>query len=220
MSPEELESYNIQLEQVNLALSQDPDNAELLKLREDLFQLIDLTKTFLESQASTTKKTPEEKKKLPVFEVGDQCMAKWAGDGVYYQAVVSAKTEVGESTMYSVVFVGYNTVELFKPEDLKYCSTESMKPEPPEPVKEVKIKKRRKPNTSRPVGPSRAEIEQKKKQDAWLKFATKSKVKLAPINQKSIFSTSDNPNAKVGVIGSGNPMTRYNSREKHKFARK
>lgn len=220
MSPEELQSYYIQLEQVNLALSQDPDNAELLKLREDLFQLIDLTKSFLESQANANKKAPGEKKKIPVFEVGDQCMAKWSGDGVYYQAVVSAKTEVGESTMYSVVFVGYNTVELFKPEDLKPCSADSMKPEPPEPVKEAKIKKKRKISTPRPVGPTRAETEQKKKQDAWLKFAKKSKVKAAPINQKSIFSTPDNPNSKVGVIGSGNPMTQYNQREKHMFPRK
>ncbi|KAJ9068910.1 hypothetical protein DSO57_1023909 [Entomophthora muscae] len=220
MTPEDLQTYTIQLEQVNLALSQDPDNAELLKLREDIHLLINLTKTCLESQASAFKKTPAEKEKLPVFEVGDQCMAKWAGDGVYYQAVVSAKTEVGESTMYSVVFVGYNTVELFKPEDLKHCSADSIKPEPPEPVKEAKTKKKRKPNTSRPVGPTRAETEQKKKQDAWLKFAKKSKVKAAPINQKSIFSTPDNPNSKVGVVNSGKPMTQFNSREKHQFPRK
>jgi len=220
MSPEELESYNVQLEQVNLALSQDPDNAELTRLRQDLIQLIDLTKAFLESQANSVVKLPAEKKAAPVFKVGDQCMAKWS-DGEYYQAVVSAKTLVGDETMYSVVFVGYNNVELFKPGDLKPCSEQSKRPQAPIEAEEVKPKKKkRKPYVPKPVGPTKAETEQKKKQDVWLKFAKKNKVKAPPINQKSIFQTPDNPLAKVGVIGSGNPMTQFAQRGKHYFPKK
>jgi survival-of-motor-neuron-related-splicing factor 30 len=71
------------------------------------------------------------------------------------------------------------------------------------------------------------EAEHKKSQQTWLQFASGSgKKKPSPasslnpipiLNKKSMFSTPDNPNAKVGVIGSGRGMTDFGDRNKHKF---
>ena len=44
MSESELSSYQLQLQQVEAALTSDPANSELLKLKADLEQVIDLTK--------------------------------------------------------------------------------------------------------------------------------------------------------------------------------
>ncbi|KAJ3049806.1 hypothetical protein HK097_009208, partial [Rhizophlyctis rosea] len=74
--------------------------------------------------------------------------------------------------------------------------------------------------------------EQVQKQQAWLAFATgkstgKTKTKAAaspatpaPLLAKkkaSIFATPDDPNAKVGVVGSGKPMTQFVQRGKHVY---
>ena len=77
------------------------------------------------------------------------------------------------------------------------------------------------------------ESSHKIKQNAWKQFAqgaaaqqsaslTKKKSGSKPsvlhFNRKSMFSTPDDPNARVGVIGSGKPMTRFQNRSKHLFS--
>ncbi|KAL2915791.1 hypothetical protein HK105_204738 [Polyrhizophydium stewartii] len=93
--------------------------------------------------------------------------------------------------------------------------------------------KKKKP---RKEGPSKAEQEQLERQNAWLKFAggagagsgagvkKKAAPKLPwqsglPVKRKSMFSTPDDPNARVGVIGSGRPMTEFHRGGRHVFAR-
>ncbi|KAH6569415.1 hypothetical protein BASA50_000677 [Batrachochytrium salamandrivorans] len=96
-------------------------------------------------------------------------------------------------------------------------------------------------------GPGKLESEQLQKQSAWLKFAgkgeghsnnggAKSSKKVsaastpaasskpaswqqAGFKRKSMFSTPDDPNARVGVIGSGKPMTQFQSRGRHVFSK-
>ncbi|KAJ8329211.1 hypothetical protein BDV3_003242 [Batrachochytrium dendrobatidis] len=88
-------------------------------------------------------------------------------------------------------------------------------------------------------GPGKVESEQLERQNAWLKFAGKSDggtvaKKKAPLNgsggdksswqsiglkRKSMFSTPDDPNARVGVIGSGKPMTQFQTRGRHVFSK-
>ncbi|KAI8929145.1 hypothetical protein BC831DRAFT_444869, partial [Entophlyctis helioformis] len=40
-----------------------------------------------------------------------------------------------------------------------------------------------------------------------------------PLQRKSMFSTPDDPNARVGVIGSGRPMTAFSGRGRHVFSK-
>jgi len=67
--------------------------------------------------------------------------------------------------------------------------------------------------------------EQNLKQKSWLAFAsgsamapgrktTKTKrLVQPPINKRSIFATPENPEGKVGVVGSGKPMTQFQQRD-------
>ena len=98
-SEADLKSYNLQMQQVDAALTSDPNNAELLKLKEDLQEVISLTEELLEEAravATTSVSLPEppqeelSKKKArphdhikPIkhWQVGEQCQAIWEKDG-------------------------------------------------------------------------------------------------------------------------------------------
>ncbi|CAG8681553.1 932_t:CDS:2 [Funneliformis caledonium] len=207
MNPEELAQYQYQLDQVNLALKSEPESSELLKLKTDLTELINLTTTIIDqevtlspSKRSASSVSPRNNStpttptltSLPTFtkplQVGDSCLARWSGDGQFYQAQITAIG--GGNQVFSVVFKGYNNIEL---------------------VNKVN--------------------EQNLKQKSWLAFAsgsatapgkrtTKAKrLVQPPINKKSIFATPENPEGKVGVVGSGKPMTQFQQRGKHIFDR-
>ncbi|CAI2185551.1 15433_t:CDS:2 [Funneliformis geosporum] len=197
MNSEEIAQYQYQLDQVNLALKSEPENSELLKLKTDLTEFITLTTTLIDqevtlspSKRSTSSVSPRNNStpttptltSLPTFtkplQVGDSCLARWSGDGQFYQAQITAIG--GGNQVFSVVF---------------------------------KVN------------------EQNLKQKSWLAFASGSatapgkrttKVKRLvqpPINKKSIFATPENPEGKVGVVGSGKPMTQFQQRGKHIFDR-
>ncbi|CAG8549291.1 6312_t:CDS:2 [Acaulospora morrowiae] len=205
MNVEEIAQYQYQLDQVNLALKNEPDNSEYLKLKTDLTELIRLTSAIIEQETAsqTLKKTTHSPKtnstpSTPTsntitsfskpLQVGDHCLARWKGDGSFYSAQITAIG--GGDQVFSVVFKGFNDVEL---------------------VNKVN--------------------EQVAKQKTWLAFAsgpsaapgrktTKTKrLVQPPINKKSIFATPENPEGKVGVVGSGKPMTQFQQRGKHIFDR-
>merc|ERR1712168_601639 len=121
----ELESYEIQLEQVDLALSQDLENEELLALKEDLLQVINLTKQ-LESeqkeqvkqkaQQKSDKQTTESDKLKATYLPGQSCLAPWSKDGHYYRCVIDEL--LPGSTTVAVTFSDYNEKDLCKLEDL------------------------------------------------------------------------------------------------------
>ena len=60
MSESELSSYQLQLQQVEAALTSDPANSELLKLKADLEQVIDLTKQLVSQSVAKACSQPEE----------------------------------------------------------------------------------------------------------------------------------------------------------------
>lgn len=72
--------------------------------------------------------------------------------------------------------------------------------------------------------PKSEEPSHRQKQQAWLDFASGKKggkkMKVVPLKQKSMFSTPDDPMAKVGVIGSGKGMTQFADRKKWEFGEK
>ena len=97
-SEADLKSYNLQMQQVDAALTSDPNNPELLKLKEDLQEVISLTEDLLEeTRAATTsvavpepvqEESPKKKAKphdhikpIKHWQVGEQCQAIWDKDG-------------------------------------------------------------------------------------------------------------------------------------------
>ena len=60
MSESELSSYQLQLQQVEAALTSDPANSELLKLKADLEQVIDLTKQLVSQSVAKAGSQPDE----------------------------------------------------------------------------------------------------------------------------------------------------------------
>ncbi|KAJ3034907.1 hypothetical protein HDV00_004550 [Rhizophlyctis rosea] len=90
-----------------------------------------------------------------------------------------------------------------------------------------KKKKKKKFNPDGTAAAKSKNNEQVEKQKAWLAFATggaggkKAKAKAAAamplLKKSSIFKTPDDPNAKVGVVGSGKPMTQFQQRGKHVY---
>lgn len=137
------ESYQYQLEQVELALGSDPNNEELKKLQHDLKELISLTAQLEEQQqqqspSSQTAKKQASKSASPVtpstpygsspsspapvlkthqFSVGQEVLARWSGDGQFYRATITAIG--GADQVFSVVFRGYQENEFVKAEDIK-----------------------------------------------------------------------------------------------------
>lgn len=96
---------------------------------------------------------------------------------------------------------------------------------------------RKKYKPKNPSVVSKVDNYQTSKQHAWLSFissgvgsgdgakSSKRKITSTPLakpalKKPSMFSTSDNPTARVGVIGSGKPMTQFHQRGKHIFSLK
>ncbi|CEP17502.1 hypothetical protein [Parasitella parasitica] len=243
MSAEEIESYKFQLEQVELALQSDPENEELKKLQHDLQELITMFEAVAEPTSPKRKETHTHQQppsnnatttalKTHEFSVDQEVMARWSGDGEFYKATITAIG--GADQVFSVKFKGYSEAEFVRAEDIKPIQSKK-RTGVFENVGEPKKKKKDTTalstssssatagaSTAAPTGMKKkkaAEFENKK--NAWLNFATggSKKKKATPvINKKSIFKTPDNPEGKVGVIGSGKGMTSFQQRGKHIYA--
>ncbi|KAI9348820.1 hypothetical protein BD770DRAFT_395048 [Pilaira anomala] len=159
------------------------------------------------------------------FSVDQEVMARWSGDGQFYRAIITAIG--GADQVFSVKFKGYQESEFVKAEDIK-AIVDKKRVGIFENVEEPKHKKKKEVTVSSkdphaPVVPKKKKaVEFENKKNAWLNFATGSsskKKKIAPvINKKSIFKTPDNPEGKVGVVGSGKGMTTYQQRGKHVYS--
>ena len=254
MDSEELESYKFQLGQVVDALQADPENAELVKLKSDLEDLINLSESFSHQPvpAAAATAAPAKPAKAPpkeptartaqvespfsgVFEgtaaeveskrkeqgnatptvwaPNTECLARWAEDGQFYPAVITAVSS-GQPPLYSVVFKGYNTMEFLKSDDLQ----------PLPKSRGGGAKRNADAQGSSAAGQQKSKVKKTKKEEsaetskqkAWLAFATgnaagkkgKAKTAAASINKKSIFATSDNPNAK-GMLVTANTLVTF-----------
>ncbi|OZJ03247.1 hypothetical protein BZG36_03520 [Bifiguratus adelaidae] len=235
MSADELTSYRHQLDQVEQLLQNDPQNDEYIKLKADLVELITLTSQLVESQP---KEQPSKKRPAPddaspneysspayappptkarPWAVGDKCLAKYSGDGKFYPAKITAIGGAGQ--VFSVMFQGYDDVEVLKAEDIRVIPGSAEAKQSAVGVFEQGAdKKKKQKDKEKPKGP-KAPSEHIIKQKAWLNFAQgankKKKLGATPINKKSIFKTPDNPEGRVGVVGSGRGMTNYQRRGKH-----
>ncbi|TBU48164.1 hypothetical protein BD309DRAFT_950120 [Dichomitus squalens] len=247
MDKADLETYQVQLSQVELALSADPDNSELISLRSELKELIELTQAALaqhEATASSSKPSEASKKahaaaaaaalgasSSKAWAAGDECLAKYSGDGQWYPARIASVGGSADNRQYSVVFKVYNNTELVSASQIKplpgnYTASASMgaasagsKRKLAKVEDEEKEKKKKKNEKKLEVRAAKAK-EQQEKQMSWQKFAKKSEKKgihIAGVAGSSIFKTPDNPLGRVGVTGSGKGMTGVAPRIKHKF---
>ncbi|KAG0028454.1 hypothetical protein BGZ81_004734 [Podila clonocystis] len=172
--------------------------------------------------------------------VGDRCRALYAADGKFYEATILGVATGAEGPIYSVQYKGYETTapSTLTAQDLKvipdtkkyqkshYASataaTEAGSVAGGATVEGDKRKRgaevgaggegtKKKKST-----PS----EQVQKQMAWQNFAKGGAKKTkgsGGILKKSIFATPDNPEGKVGVVGSGKGMTQFQQRGKHVY---
>jgi survival-of-motor-neuron-related-splicing factor 30 len=116
----QLAEYNVQLEEVNEVLQEEPENQELLELKKNLVDVIKMTQDLLELKKQTTPKnkqpteeSSEDKAKIfhdialrKGFYVGMPAEAKWS-DGQWYPAKIADINERG----FFVIFDGFEEPE-------------------------------------------------------------------------------------------------------------
>ncbi|KAI9508777.1 hypothetical protein F5148DRAFT_1275606 [Russula earlei] len=219
MDKESLETYQVQLSQVELALAADPDNAELTSLRSELQELINLTtslisqsETIASSKSTDTSRKTTTTQQSVAWSAGMECLAKYSGDGAWYPARINSVAGSAEKRVYSIQ-------SSLKPLPPNYNLLPSAKRKVKEEEEDEKERKRKKNEKKLETRAAKAK-EQLQKQATWQKFAKKSEKKgvhIAGIAGTSIFKTPDNPLGRVGVTGSGRGMTEYQAKGKHKF---
>ncbi|XP_049878045.1 survival of motor neuron-related-splicing factor 30 [Pectinophora gossypiella] len=233
---EDLRNYNLQLQQVEAALLTDPQNEELLKLKADLEEVIELTKDLIKTQEGNSKVpnihgssndddvtasllAAEGASERPqtLWKVGEKCLAKWRADGAFYEALIE---EIAEDSL-KVKFDGYTTLENVSLLDIKPLGTGIKRPAESDEGKHgkgynreyLKKKKQKKQQRFKQI-----EEERESEKNKWLSFNTKA-AKKPGVKSKSIFASPDNLTGRVGIgtCGiSGKPMTEYTPGEKWK----
>ncbi|XP_077295502.1 survival of motor neuron-related-splicing factor 30 [Arctopsyche grandis] len=237
---EDLRNYRLQLQQVEAALTTDPENEELIKLKADLQEVIELTQDLLKNQQTEetakvvngaipvdddvtaslmgaelevgSNNRAKSKKK---WKIGDKCLAKWEDDGQFYEATID---EIIDSTA-RVLFADYNQYEICHLDHLKDSPT-GVKRSADDSGDEkhgkihnrdyLKKKKQKKQQRYKQI-----EEERESEKNKWLSFNAKS-TKKSGAKGKSIFASPDNVNGRVGIgtCGiSGKPMTEFSHGE-------
>ncbi|CAN9499710.1 unnamed protein product [Ophioblennius macclurei] len=223
----QLNSYKAQLAQVEVALSTDQENEDLLKLQKDLQEVIDLTKDLLSSQpaesTSTAAPAAEPVPQKQGWSVGDRCMALWSQDGQVYEAEIEEIDR--ENGTAAVTFSGYGNAEVIPLQKLKEVeeghflddgsAKRKSKKEQIAEQREYKKKKAQK----KVQRMKELEQEREEQKSKWQQFNNKaySKNKKGQV-KRSIFASPESVNGKVGVGTCGiadKPMTQYNDTSKY-----
>jgi len=131
-----LPAYKYQLEQVELALKAKPDDSELLKLQQDLQEVIQITAELLgcdpsilnsdeaggatnymetasssysSSSHANNPATSSATRTAIKWKTGDRCLAPWNEDGKYYECTIDDVLDDGTCT---IVFDGFESAPL------------------------------------------------------------------------------------------------------------
>ncbi|KAI0756646.1 hypothetical protein C8Q80DRAFT_1349011 [Daedaleopsis nitida] len=240
MDNSDLETYQAQLSQVELALAADPENNELKELQSELKELIELTQVAIAQQEGAPSSKADASKKAAAaaaaaassassraWAAGDEVLVKYSGDGQWYPARIASVSGSADNRVYSVVFKGYNNTELVNAVQrgrggggvVGAGGAGGAKRKLSKVEEEEREKKKKKNEKKLEVRAAKAK-EQQVKQASWQKFAKKSEKKgvhIAGVSGTSIFKTPENPMGRVGVTGSGKGMTEVAPRIKHKF---
>lgn len=207
----DLETYQAQLSQVEQTLVAVPDNEDLLSLKSELEELIELTKAAIAQQENAASSSKADARKAAQtassgknFVAGDDCLAKYSGDGQWYPGRVASVGGSTENRQYSVVFKGYNTTELVNAAQIKALPANYVAPTPAggaskrklTKVEEEERERKKRKNEKKVEAKATKAKEQTAKQATWQKFAKKSEKKgihIAGVAGTSIFKTPENP---------------------------
>jgi survival-of-motor-neuron-related-splicing factor 30 len=123
-----IEEYQFQLSQVNSALEKDPNNQELIKLRDGLQQLLELEQELggAAKEIITSKPThvkPRSSSRIMAYTElnlleGDTVLGKWS-DNNYYECLVVGRAESMEEEAYEVVFTGHESIQILPAANLR-----------------------------------------------------------------------------------------------------
>ncbi|XP_068614139.1 survival of motor neuron-related-splicing factor 30-like [Brachionichthys hirsutus] len=223
----QLSSYKAQLQQVEVALSTDPDNEDLLKLQKDLQEVIDLTKDLLSSQpnegASSTNSAAAAPPKIK-WKVGDRCMTPWNQDGLLYEAEIEEIDR--ENGTAAVTFSLYGNAEVIPLQNLKAVEEGKRRDDdgsgkPKSRKEQVAEQREYKKKKAQKKVQRMKELEQEREEQKskWQQFNNKaySKNKKGQV-KRSIFASPESVNGKVGVGTCGiadKPMTQYHDTSKY-----
>ncbi|KAF3708140.1 Survival of motor neuron-related-splicing factor 30 [Channa argus] len=223
----QLSSYKAQLQQVEVALSTDAENEDLLKLQKDLQEVIDLTKDLLTSQPTDGASSTNGSETVPLkhsWKMGDRCMAVWSQDGQVYEAEIEEIDH--ENGTAAVTFTGYGNAEIIPLLNLKaveegkrFEEDGSMKPKSrKEQIAEQREYKKKKAQ-KKVQRMKELEQEREEQKSKWQQFNNKaySKNKKGQV-KRSIFASPESVNGKVGVGTCGiadKPMTQYHDTAKY-----
>ncbi|GAA5927058.1 uncharacterized protein JCM15063_000445 [Sporobolomyces koalae] len=257
MDAQELETYEYQLAQLKLGLAKDPSNTEFLTLKEELESLIDLIKQSIAPSAAApaptlapsaptastssgvhASKSAQSDKPKREWKTGDDCSARYAGDGKWYPARITSVAGSSDQPIYTVVFKGYDTPETVTLKDLRPPSNQfgngpaiagdvptgsSEKRKAGEPSQAELDKERKKKKNEKKAETQKAKAEeQASRQKGWQSFAKKSVkkgVNIPGMSGESMFRSPADmaPQARVGVVGSGKGMTKAQERKRQTF---
>lgn len=235
---EDLQNYELQLQQVEAALTTSPDDPELLKLKKDLEEVIELTTELIKSQLPDDVKKddidlksadltavdptlfPSEKVKKD-WRTGNRCLAFWLEDGQYHEATIDSIDKDEVSVLFDDHKIGVPVVltqeflkELPKGQDRGgargiFKARKLVTSKEREYLKKKKLKKQ--------ARFQQLEAERECEKNKWLNFSSKTYKK--GMSKKSIFASPDNVNGRVGIgtCGvAGKGMTDYQQAEKYK----
>lgn len=237
-SQSQLAEYKLQLQQVEAALTTDPNNEDLKKLQHDLTEVINLTEDLILSQlqdeagsadTADPSSTATAAAHASHWRVGDKCMALFTEDEQYYEATID---EVQENGMCTITFDEYGNTEVTQVILLQPCG-ESLKRKGDEeggPEAKSFMSKRdqinaqkeykRKKNLKKQQRMKALDEEREGEKNKWLSFNAKTFGKTSKGRvKKSIFATPDASTGRVGVgtcgVG-GQKMTTFTHAQKWK----
>jgi len=246
MSESDLNTYKLQLQQVEAALTTDPENEELQQLKTDLEQVLALTQDLINAQLGASAASssgvkeeeveeaaaekPKKKKSrwtedpiIPVkpWQVGEHCQAIYSGDGQYHDAKIEEINADGE---VSVKFKGFRGIFVSTLGLLKLPSSGTTTVHAQNSVKnkkELAASRNEYLKAKKEKKKAKwAEIEKEgeKEKGKWQSFSKKAFGKKGFV-KKSIFKTPEQAAGKVGVgtMGiGGKEMTEYKEGPKYR----
>uniref|UniRef100_A0A8C4QLX2 Survival of motor neuron-related-splicing factor 30 n=1 Tax=Eptatretus burgeri TaxID=7764 RepID=A0A8C4QLX2_EPTBU len=226
----QLSNYRIQLQQVEAALTADSDNEDLLKLKKDLQEVIELTQDLLTSQPTDNSTNVDEHEASSSvshsWHVGDHCMALWSEDGQWYEAEVEEIN--ADSCTAAVTFALYGNADVVALQSLKMVEEGQGKGSEdglggkPKSKKEMLAQQReykKKKALKKAQRMKEMEQEREEQKNKWQQFNNKafSKTKKGHV-KKSIFASPESVTGRVGVGTCGiadKPMTQYQDAAKY-----
>ncbi|XP_015917322.1 survival of motor neuron-related-splicing factor 30 [Parasteatoda tepidariorum] len=219
-----LQSYQLQLQQVEAALTNEPDSEELLKLKKDLQEVIHLTTDLIAANAD---KAPgsyndETNREFGTYgykwTAGDACLAPWSEDNQFYEAIIEDITEDGQCTVNFVAYGNTDVADIkqLKPLDKELGELSESASKSRKQLLQAQKDYKKKKAQKKAQRMKALEEEREKEKVKWHSFNAKAFNKKGHV-KKSIFASPDNINGRVGIgtcgIG-GRPMTEFQQQEK------